>query len=64
VTAATVRSWDAASRDGTVLLDNGEVLSFPGRAVQVRALRAGQRVRLRLEGPDVVAVTIATLPLT
>jgi hypothetical protein len=61
---ATVRSWDAASRAGTVLLDDGRELGFPGEAVQVRALRPGQRVRLRLDGGQVVALTIATLPFT
>jgi hypothetical protein len=62
-TAATVRSWESGSRDGTVLLDDGRTVAFPGSAVQVRALRVGQRVRLRTEGGQVVALTIATLPL-
>jgi 2-phospho-L-lactate guanylyltransferase len=61
---ATVRTWDAASRAGTVLLDDGRELDFPGEAVQVRALRLGQRVRLRVDREEVVAVTVATLPFT
>jgi hypothetical protein len=60
---ATVRSWDAATRAGTLLLDDGRQLDFPGEAVQVRALRLGQRVRVRTEGGQVAALTIATLPL-
>jgi 2-phospho-L-lactate guanylyltransferase len=61
---ATVRSWDPASRAGTLLLDDGRELDFPGEAVQVRALRLGQRVRLRLDAGRVVALTVATLPFT
>jgi hypothetical protein len=61
---ATVRSWDPASRAGSVLLDDGRQLDFPGEAVQVRFLRPGQRVSLRTEGDRVVALTVATLPFT
>jgi hypothetical protein len=61
---ATVKSWDHASRGGCVLLDDGQELAFEGPAVQVRALRAGQRVQLLVEGNEVVALTIATLPFT
>jgi hypothetical protein len=61
---ATVRTWDPASRAGTVLLDDGRQLDFPGEAVEVRSLRPGQRVRLRLTGEQVAALTIATLPFT
>ena len=60
---ATVRDWDAGSRGGTVLLDDGRVLSFDGEAVQVRALRLGQRVLLRIDGERISALTIVTLPL-
>ena len=62
----TVRSFDAHSRSGDVLLDDGKVLSFPSRAFDasgLRLLRLGQRVRLRLDGDGNVAfLTIATLP--
>ncbi|MCU1588844.1 MAG: Cold shock CspA family protein [Frankiales bacterium] len=59
-----MRTWDPQSRGGTLLLDDGRQLEFPGAAVQVRGLRLGQRVQLRLEGDQVVALTIATLPFT
>ena len=59
-----MRSWDAATRAGTLLLDDGKQLEFPGEAVQVRALRLGQRVRVRMADGQVVAVTLATLPFT
>lgn len=61
---ATVRSWDPGSRAGTALLDDGRQIDFPGEAVQVRSLRLGQRVKLRVEGDQVIALTIATLPFT
>jgi hypothetical protein len=61
---ATVSSWDPATRAGTVLLDDGQRLDVPGESVQVRALRLGQRVRLRIEDGRVVAATISTLPFT
>jgi 2-phospho-L-lactate guanylyltransferase len=61
---ATVRSWDATTRAGTLLLDDGQQLDFPGEAVQVRALRLGQRVRLQVADGRVVALTLATLPFT
>jgi 2-phospho-L-lactate guanylyltransferase len=61
---ATVRTWDPGSRAGTVLLDDGQQLDFPGSAVQVRALRLGQRVQLRVDAEQVTALTIATLPFT
>jgi hypothetical protein len=64
VLSGTVRSWNAGTRAGDVLLDDGTTLAFSGEAVQVRGLRLGQRVRLRVEGTDVAAVTIATLPFT
>ena len=59
-----MRTWDAATRAGTLLLDDGSQLDFPGEAVQVRSLRLGQRVRLRLSGERVIALTVATLPFT
>jgi len=64
---ATVRTHDPATRDTTVLLDDGARLDVQGRAVQteVRFLRPGQRVRLRREGAlgEVRALTLAGLPL-
>jgi cold shock CspA family protein len=64
---ATVHTFDELTRAGTVLLDDGRELSFPGAALTasaLRRLRSGQRVRLRLDGDGaVVALTLATLPL-
>jgi len=50
---------------GWVALDDGTRLSYAGTAVarEVRVLHPGQRVRLRLEGPDVLALTLAGLLL-
>lgn len=59
---ATVRAWDPLTRAGTLLLDDGSALDFPGEAVQVRALRPGQRVRLQIEDDRVTALTIGTQP--
>lgn len=63
---ATVRSFDPRSRTGDVLLDDGQVLSFPARAFDasgLRLLRLGQRVRLRVDADGAVTfITIATLP--
>jgi hypothetical protein len=61
---ATVCDWDAGSRAGRVLLDDGRRMDFPGESVQVRSLRVGQRVRLRVAADHVVALTISTLPFT
>ena len=58
-----MRDWDPVTRAGSVLADDGTALAFPGAAVQCRGLRLGQRVTLRIEGDEVVALTIATLPL-
>lgn len=69
---ATVRSFDPASRRGSVILDDGVELAFEPQALEgsgVRHLRSGQRVRMVLgAGPDdastrrVVALTVITLP--
>jgi hypothetical protein len=60
---ATVRDWDPVTRAGSVLADDGTALAFSGDAVQCRGLRLGQRVTLQIESEQVVALTIATLPL-
>lgn len=64
---ATVRSFDAPARSGTVFLDDGTVLTFGPEAFGasgLRLLRPGQRVRIRL-GRDgaVAALTLSTFPL-
>lgn len=65
---ATVRSFDAASGTGSVLLDTGVELRFLGQALTgsgLRLLRIGQRVRVRLDasGGHVAGLTLATFPL-
>ena len=68
VMQATVRSYDAGTRSGSVFTDDGTVLSFGPDALDgsgLRLLRPGQRVRLRCGGdpPQVTALTLATFPL-
>ncbi len=67
--AATAHEHDLATRAGSVLLDDGRVLRYATDAFDaggLRLLRAGQRVRVRLDGPldeagsRVVLVTLAT----
>lgn len=52
---------------GSVLLDDGSRLTYPLSVVQpeIRLLRSGQRVRLRVDGdpPQVRALTLVSLPL-
>lgn len=63
---ATVASFSPASREGTVLLDDGTRLHFGAAAFDaggLRLLRPGQRVALRAEGDRVLTLTLATLPL-
>ena len=68
----TVSRYDASSRSGTVLLDDGSELPYADDALEgsgIRLLRPGQRVRVEVEdGPEdgggggrVVFLTIATL---
>ena len=62
----TIRHFDARTRTGDLLLDDGTVLTFPARAFDasgLRMLRVGQRVRLRTDDAGQVEfLTIATLP--
>ncbi|MBA2769663.1 MAG: hypothetical protein H0U35_11140 [Sporichthyaceae bacterium] len=65
---ATVRSFDAQSRSGTVLLDDGVELAYDAAAFDagaIRLLRVGQRVRIETRtgpaGRAVSYLTIATL---
>lgn len=64
---ATVRSYDARTRSGTVFLDDGTVRAFGAAAFDaggLRLLRTGQRVRLALDGSGrVTVITLVTLPL-
>ena len=66
---ATVRSYDPATRSGSVLLDDGTELPYDGPALLgsgVRFLRSGQRVRIEVVGSGqdarVAFLTIATMP--
>jgi cold shock CspA family protein len=67
---ATVRSYDAATRSGSVLLDDGTRLDFDAAAFEaggLRLLRFGQRVNLAIErgadGDRISVVTLSTFPL-
>jgi 2-phospho-L-lactate guanylyltransferase len=66
---ATVRTFDATTRAGTVLLDDGTELPYDDRAFDaggLRLLRVGQRVRITVTGRAgerrVTFLTVATLP--
>ncbi|MFF4235085.1 cold-shock protein [Actinomadura geliboluensis] len=65
----TVKAFDAETRSGSVLLDDGTELAFDAEAFAaggLRLLRFGQRVNLALEGGPggrVTAVTLSTFPL-
>lgn len=65
---ATVSAFDAETRSGRVLLDDGVELPFAGEALAgtgLRLLRPGQRVRLTTTGdpsrPVVESLQILTL---
>jgi hypothetical protein len=61
----TVATYDAETRSGTLLLDDGSEVSFPTGAFDasgLRLLRLGQRVRIdHDESGQVVRVTLPTL---
>jgi hypothetical protein len=61
---ATVRTFDAETRAGDVLLDDGSVTEFGAAAFDasgLRLLRVGQRVRLRVDAEGAVSfLTLAT----
>ncbi|MBD0292704.1 MAG: hypothetical protein ICV70_03895 [Jiangellaceae bacterium] len=66
---ATIASFDAVTRSGSVLLDDGVELPYSADAFDaggLRITRVGQRVRIRTagSGPDlhVTFLTLATLP--
>jgi cold shock CspA family protein len=62
----TVARFDETSHAGTVLLDDGTRVDFPGTAFAasgLRLLRLGQRVRLeRAADGSIVALTLITMP--
>jgi cold shock CspA family protein len=70
----TVRTFDAGTRSGSVLLDDGTELPFDAEAFDaggLRLLRFGQRVNLAVEdgedgdGADgrITVITLSTFPL-
>ncbi|MFI0368540.1 hypothetical protein ACH35V_11700 [Actinomadura sp. 1N219] len=62
----TVKDYDAESRSGSVLLDDGTELPFDADAFAaggLRLLRFGQRVNLALDGDRISVVTLSTFPL-
>ncbi|MEV1083661.1 hypothetical protein AB0I98_36540 [Streptomyces sp. NPDC050211] len=62
---ATAYTYDAATRTGSVLLDDGTPIPFDAAAFDaggLRLLRPGQRVRIEVEGPkDSPRITLVTL---
>ncbi|MEU7001986.1 hypothetical protein [Nonomuraea sp. NPDC046570] len=63
---ATVRSFDQATRSGSVFLDDGSVLEFGAPAFDagpLRLLRTGQRVNLVVRDGRISYVTLSTFPI-
>jgi hypothetical protein len=65
-TQATVFSFDADTRSGTVALDDGAMKEFSAEAFAVsrlRLLRPGQRVRIEVDATtgSIQALTILTM---
>jgi 2-phospho-L-lactate guanylyltransferase len=62
----TVAAYDAATRSGVLLLDDGTELPFAARAFDasgLRLLRLGQRLRVDTDAAgQVVRVTLPTMP--
>ncbi|MCM1976743.1 MULTISPECIES: hypothetical protein [Streptomyces] len=62
---ATAYTYDAETRSGQVLLDDGTPVPFDTAAFDaggLRLLRPGQRVRVEVEGPkDRPRITLVTL---
>jgi hypothetical protein len=62
----TVRSFDEATRSGSVFLDDGTVLAFPAHAFDagpLLLLRTGQRVNFTLSDGEISYITLSTFPL-
>lgn len=63
---ATVKTYDADTRSGNVLLDDGTELDFDTAAFDaggLRLLRFGQRVNLAVADGRVTAITLSTFAL-
>ncbi|MCO5970998.1 MULTISPECIES: hypothetical protein [Actinoallomurus] len=62
----TVKAYDAETRTGSVLLDDGSEMAFDTAAFEaggLRLLRFGQRVNLAVEGDRITVITLSTFPL-
>ncbi|GAA4223552.1 cold shock CspA family protein [Streptosporangium album] len=63
---ATVRTFDAATRSGSVFLDDGSEIPFGAAAFDagpLRLLRSGQRVNITVEDDRLTYITLSTFPL-
>ncbi|WP_347599314.1 hypothetical protein [Acrocarpospora sp. B8E8] len=63
---ATVKTYDATTRSGSVYLDNGTELPFGTAAFDagpLRLLRSGQRVNIVMSGDRITYITLSTFPL-
>jgi hypothetical protein len=63
---ATVRTFDDATRSGSVFLDDGTELPFESDAFDagpLRLLRSGQRVNIVLSAGRITYVTLSTFPV-
>ncbi|TDB85308.1 hypothetical protein E1264_21650 [Actinomadura sp. KC216] len=61
----TVKEYDAETRSGSVLLDDGTELPFDADAFAaggLRLLRFGQRVNLAMDDDRISLVTLSTFP--
>lgn len=62
---ATVKTFDPATRSGSVFLDDGTEIPFDAEAFDagpLRHLRPGQRVNILLTDGRVTYVTLSTFP--
>ncbi|MEV0970351.1 hypothetical protein [Microtetraspora glauca] len=63
---ATVKTFDDATRSGSVFLDDGAELAFDADAFDagpLRLLRTGQRVNIVVDSGRITYVTLSTFPL-
>lgn len=61
-----MRSFEEATRSGSVFLDDGTEIPFGAAAFDagpLRLLRAGQRVNIVMNGDDVSYITLSTFPV-
>lgn len=61
-----MRSFEEATRSGSVFLDDGTEIPFGAAAFDagpLRLLRSGQRVNIVMDGDDVSYITLSTFPV-